>query len=94
MSMIIKKTEKATKVCNSVASNYFVLPVILQAAGLLTTFSYPDHIVYLCSSGYLHLPPTCSRIILGIYAKRLYAIYLKYDEENSSSLSFRFVDDN
>ncbi|PXA73625.1 hypothetical protein DMC15_06125 [Vibrio sp. 11986-1-5] len=36
------------------------MPFLLEAAGVLATFVRPNHIVYLCSWGLTHLPPTCN----------------------------------
>ncbi|PNM50421.1 hypothetical protein DLR66_01375 [Vibrio paracholerae] len=36
------------------------IPFLLDAAAVLATFVYPNHIVYLCSWGGTHLPPTCN----------------------------------
>ncbi|TLE24118.1 hypothetical protein D2924_04955 [Vibrio cholerae] len=36
------------------------IPFLLEAAAVLATFVHPNHIVYLCSWGGTHLPPTCN----------------------------------
>ncbi|EEN97934.1 hypothetical protein VCG_001760 [Vibrio cholerae 12129(1)] len=32
---------------------------------MLATFVHPNHIVYLCSWGLTHLPPTCNSKLFG-----------------------------
>ncbi|MBO1384710.1 hypothetical protein B4926_02330 [Vibrio cholerae] len=32
---------------------------------MLATFVHPNHIVYLCSWGFTHLPPTCNSKLFG-----------------------------
>ncbi|CSB31947.1 Uncharacterised protein [Vibrio cholerae] len=36
------------------------IPFLLEAAAVWATFVHPNHIVYLCSWGLTHLPPTCN----------------------------------
>ncbi|CAH8190754.1 hypothetical protein VAE151_630214 [Vibrio aestuarianus] len=36
------------------------IPFLLEGAAVLATFAHPNHIVYLCSWGFTHLPPTCN----------------------------------
>ncbi|PAR20423.1 hypothetical protein CGT98_12845 [Vibrio metoecus] len=43
----------------------FYIPFLLEAAGVLATFVHPNHIVYLCSWGLTHLPPTCNSKLFG-----------------------------
>ncbi|PAR40595.1 hypothetical protein CGT77_09920 [Vibrio cholerae] len=45
-------------------------PFPLDAAGVLAAFIHPNHIVYLCSWGFIHLPPTCNDKWFG-HIKRL-----------------------
>ncbi|PNH93025.1 hypothetical protein C1N32_03680 [Vibrio diazotrophicus] len=33
---------------------------LLDVAAVLATFAHPNYIVYLCSWGFTHLPPTCN----------------------------------
>ncbi|CAH8219187.1 hypothetical protein VAEU17_4280070 [Vibrio aestuarianus] len=33
---------------------------LFEVAAVLATFAHPNHIVYLCSWGFSHLPPTCN----------------------------------
>ncbi|HAD42387.1 MAG TPA: hypothetical protein DCF97_04590 [Plesiomonas shigelloides] len=41
------------------------IPFLLEAAAVLATFVHPNHIVYLCSWGFTHLPPTCNFKLFG-----------------------------
>ncbi|RBM25546.1 hypothetical protein DLR59_14695 [Vibrio tarriae] len=41
------------------------IPFLLEAAAVLATFVHPNHIVYLCSWGLTHLPPTCNSKLFG-----------------------------
>ncbi|QCJ68797.1 hypothetical protein C9446_02260 [Providencia heimbachae] len=43
----------------------FSIPIILQVAWVLHSLSYPNHIVYLCSSGYLCSAPTSNSNYFG-----------------------------
>ena len=52
------------------------IPFLLEAAGVLATFVRPNHIVYLCSWGLTHLPPTCNSKLFG---------YSKTDSSNTNS---------
>ncbi|RAL28221.1 hypothetical protein DOE54_12740 [Vibrio cholerae] len=36
-----------------------LIPFLIEVAAVLATFIHPNHIVYLCSWGFTHLPPTC-----------------------------------
>lgn len=38
----------------------FSIPFLLEAAAVLAAFAPPNHIVYLCSRGFAHLPPSCN----------------------------------
>ncbi|TQQ35760.1 hypothetical protein FLL70_14215 [Vibrio cholerae] len=49
------------------------IPFLLEAAGGLATFVHPNHIVYLCSWGLTHLPPTCNSKLFGYI--RVYFIF-------------------
>ncbi|AVQ88021.1 hypothetical protein C7R88_12475 [Plesiomonas shigelloides] len=41
------------------------IPFQLKAAAVLATFVHPNHIDYLCSWGFTHLPPTCNFKLFG-----------------------------
>ncbi len=41
------------------------IPFLLEVAAVLATFVHPNHIVYLCSWGFTHLPPTCNSKLFG-----------------------------
>ncbi|MCD1217962.1 hypothetical protein D3A86_04700 [Vibrio cholerae] len=43
----------------------WIIPFLLEAAVVLATFVHPNHIVYLCSWGLTHLPPTCNSKLFG-----------------------------
>ncbi|PVU67181.1 hypothetical protein C9E85_04040 [Plesiomonas shigelloides] len=47
------------------------IPFLLEAAAVLATFVHPNHIVYLCSWGFTHLPPICNFKLFGYIPKRL-----------------------
>ncbi|PWG91709.1 hypothetical protein DIS03_01020 [Vibrio cholerae] len=38
---------------------------LLEAAAVLAAFVHPNHIAYLCSWGFTHLPPTCNFKLFG-----------------------------
>ncbi|ARB80399.1 hypothetical protein B8T99_16510 [Vibrio cholerae] len=41
------------------------IPFLLEAAAVLAAFVHPNHIAYLCSWGFTHLPPTCNFKLFG-----------------------------
>ncbi len=45
------------------------IPFLLEAAAVLAAFVHPNHIVYLCSWGFTHLPPTCNFKLFGYRTK-------------------------
>ncbi|RBM28266.1 hypothetical protein DLR60_16465 [Vibrio tarriae] len=45
--------------------NTCYIPFLLEVAAVLATFVHPNHIVYLCSWGFTHLPPTCNSKLFG-----------------------------
>ncbi|PAS31198.1 hypothetical protein CGT71_06335 [Vibrio cholerae] len=59
-----------------------IIPFLLEAAAVLATFVHPNHIVYLCSWGLTHLPPTCNSKLFGYKIIRKSALgafsYLKH----------------
>ncbi|AUJ36712.1 hypothetical protein CJ424_02565 [Vibrio vulnificus] len=46
-------------------AHYAVIPFLLEAAAVLAAFVHPNHIAYLCSWGFTHLPPTCNFKLFG-----------------------------
>ncbi|OZT83532.1 hypothetical protein CIK04_17690 [Vibrio sp. 03_296] len=44
------------------------IPFLLEAAAVLAAFVHPNHIAYLCSWGFTHLPPTCNSKLFGYTA--------------------------
>ena len=42
-----------------------LIPFILEVAGALAVFIHPNHIVSLCSWGFIHLPPSCIFTFIG-----------------------------
>ncbi|RBM50921.1 hypothetical protein DLR69_16385 [Vibrio paracholerae] len=44
------------------------IPFLLEVAAVLATFVHPNHIVYLCSWGLTHLPPTCNSKLFRYFA--------------------------
>ncbi|MBO1393347.1 hypothetical protein BVJ62_13830 [Vibrio cholerae] len=44
---------------------FLLSPFLLEAKAVLATFVHPNHIVYLCSWGLSHLPPTCNSKLFG-----------------------------
>jgi hypothetical protein len=45
-------------------------PFPLEVAAVLAAFIRPNHIVYLCSWGLIHLPPTCNSKLFGHNCRR------------------------
>ncbi|RBM37165.1 hypothetical protein DLR63_13130 [Vibrio tarriae] len=52
------------------------IPFLLEVAAVLATFVHPNHIVYLCSWGFTHLPPTCNSKLFGYSSCRFHLILM------------------
>ncbi|POC44262.1 hypothetical protein D8T43_20395 [Vibrio vulnificus] len=59
------------------------MPFLLEAAAVLAAFVHPNHIVYLCSWGFTHLPPTCNFKLFGY--RREPRISLEYSSKQKHS---------